>query len=201
MSEPDGGRRRTPPTDREAEDDPDMGDLFDDLSELEDLVDSPEERERVREAMRTATEVSDGDPPVFGRVIWGFDRADLSEAVLGALLFGIPMAVEGGTNEAGAYVATHPFYLFGTVFAAIAIVYGILYVAEIQDVRVAYAFFGLVPRRLVGVLGSSFTTAVLLMTAWGRVDWGDPWLALCTCCVAFVPMAIGAALGDILPGS
>jgi len=202
MMDTDGGRRREPPDETEhEEDDPDMSDLFDDLSELEALVDSPEERERVREAMQTASEVSDGEPPVFGRVIWGFDRADLSEAVLGALLFGIPMAVEGGTNEAGAFVATHPLALAVTFLAAIAIVYGVLYVAEIQDVRVAYAIFGLVPRRLAGVLGSSFLTAILLMTAWGRVDWTDPWLAFCTCSVAFVPMAIGAALGDILPGS
>lgn len=178
-----------------------MGDLFDDLSELEGIVDSDEERERVREAMRTASEVSDGEPPVFGRVIWGFDRADLSEAVLGALLFGIPMAVEGGTNEAGAYVATNPIFLGMTLLSAVVIVYGVLYVAEIQDVRIAYAIFGLIPRRLAGVLLSSFATGVVLLTIWGRVDWADPWLAFCTCSVAFVPMAIGAALGDILPGS
>lgn len=198
----DGGRGRRPlANEPEDEDDPDMGDLFDDLSELEEFVDSDEERERVREAMRTASEVGDGEPPVFGRVIWGFDRADLSEAVLGALLFGIPMAVEGGTNEAGAFVATRPLFLALTLLSAVVIVYGVLYVAEIQDVRVAYAIFGLIPRRLLGVLLSSFLSAVLLMTIWGRVDWSEPWLAFCTCSVAFVPMAIGAALGDILPGS
>jgi len=202
MSEADGDRRRRPPDGNlDDEDEPDMGDLFDDLSELEGIVDSDEERERVREAMRTASEVSDGEPPVFGRVIWGFDRADLSEAVLGALLFGIPMAVEGGTNEAGAYVATNPIFLGMTLLSAVVIVYGVLYVAEIQDVRIAYAIFGLIPRRLAGVLLSSFATGVVLLTIWGRVDWGDPWLAFCTCSVAFVPMAIGAALGDILPGS
>jgi hypothetical protein len=44
-------------------------------------------------------------------------------------------------------------------------------------------------------------TALVMMTVWGRVSWSEPWLAFCTVSVAFVPMAIGAALGDILPGS
>jgi hypothetical protein len=38
------------------------------------------------------------------------------------------------------------------------------------------------------------------MTAWGRVEWAQPWLAVCQISVAWVPMAIGAALGDLLPG-
>ena len=111
------------------------------------------------------------------------------------------MAVEGGTVDSGVYLSARPLFLALTVLATVSVVVGILYVAEIQDVRVAYAFFGLVPRRLVGVLGSSFLTAVVLLTAWGVVDWADPWVDLCVCVVAFFPMAIGAALGDILPGS
>lgn len=199
MSVRDDPRKRAPPSDDGG--DSNMGDLFDDLSELEDLVDSPEELERVREAMRTATEVEDSEAPVFGQIVWGFDRADLAESILGALLFGIPMAVEGGTVESGQFVAARPMFLALTIISTFAVVIGILYVAEIQDVRVAYAIFGLVPRRLVGVLGSSFVTAVLLLTIWGVVDWSDPWVDICICTVAFFPMAIGAALGDILPGS
>jgi uncharacterized membrane protein len=191
--------RRAPPDGELEDDDTDLGDLFDDLSELEALVDSPEERERVREAMRTASEV-DEEGAVFGRVVWGFDRADLSEALLGALLFGIPMAVEGGTVDSGLFIASRPLYLLLTIASTIGIVVGILYVADIQDVRVAYAVFGLVPRRLVGVLGSSYLTAVFLLTIWGVVDWSDPWVDFCICAVATFPMAIGAALGDILPG-
>ncbi|MFC4406941.1 hypothetical protein [Haloarchaeobius iranensis] len=80
-------------------------------------------------------------------------------------------------------------------------VIGILYVSNIQDVRVTQAFFGVVPRRLVGVLGGSFLFAVASMTVWGRVSWSEPTLALAAVAVAWVPMAIGAALGDILPGT
>jgi uncharacterized membrane protein len=117
--------------------------------------------------MRVAMDVEAGS--VFGRVIRGYDRGDLVESLLGALVFGIPMFVEGGTNEVGTFVASHPAYPVATHALALTVVVGVLYVADIQDVRVHRPFFGLIPRRLVGVM------AVL--------------------------MAIGAALGDILPGS
>ncbi|MFC7172528.1 DUF2391 family protein [Haloplanus litoreus] len=117
------------------------------------------------------------------------------------LLFGIPMAVEGGTQEVGTFLAPRPLYLLGTAVFAVSLVIGILYVADIQDVRIHRPIFGLIPRRLVGVLGVSFLTAVLLLTLWGRVDWEAPRLALANAVVAFVPMSIGAALGDLLPGS
>jgi uncharacterized membrane protein len=186
-------------------DDDEIGALFDELEELQALVDSPAEREQVRDAMRAATEVQDSDSVVFGRVVWGFDRTDLAEATLGSLLFGIPMAVEGGTIDAGRHIARHPLFLFGTLVAAVAMVIGILYVADIQDVRVANAIFGFIPRRLVGVTGTAFVVSVALLTAWGMVEWATtPEIfveSIATCLVAFVPMSIGAALGDILPGS
>lgn len=179
--------------------------LFDELEELERIVDSPAEREQVREAMQAAVDAQSSQTPVFGRVIWGFDRSDFAEAVLGSLLFGIPMAVESGTVDAGRHIAQHPLYFAGTVAAAVAMVVGILYVADFQDVRVAKRIFGLIPVRLVGVTGTAFLTSVALLTGWGVVEWStDPavaWVSLCVCAVAFVPMAIGAALGDILPGS
>ena len=192
---PSGEGRETPP----GNDQPELSDLYAELETLEEMVDSPEARAQVRETMRMAVDVS--TPDVFGRVIRGYDRADIAESVLGSLLFGIPMFVEGGTNEVGAFVATHPLYLLGTLALALAVVIGIVYIADIQDVRVYQPLFGFVPRRLVGVLGVAFVTAVVMMTAWGRVSWTEPWLAISTVSVAFVPMAIGGALGDILPGS
>ncbi len=180
--------------------------LFDELEELESLVDSEAERRQVREAMQAATAAQDSEPAVFGRVIWGFDREDLAESLLGSLLFGIPMAVEGGTVDAGRHIAQHPLYFAGTIGTAVAMVVGILYVADFQDVRVKDRILGLVPRRLAGVTLTALGSAVALLTAWGLVDWSttDPalvWESICVCSVAFVPMAIGAALGDILPGS
>jgi len=192
-------RRRRGEEPTPADDDPDMGDLFDDLEALAATVDDPDERERVEEAMRTAAAVDDTDG--FGRVIWGFDRGDAAEAVLGSALFGIPMLVEGGTGEVGEFLATSAPAMVGTVAFTVAVVYGVLYVSEFQDVRVARRLFGVVPWRLVGVLGISLGFAVVSMTAWGRVDWGSPWLATASVVAAWVPMAIGAALGDILPGT
>ena len=181
-------------------DDEDLQRLLAEFDALAEVVDSSEEQERVRAARNAAVLAADDDE-VFGRVIEGYDRADLAEAFVGSLLFGIPMFVEGGTNEVGAFLAANPLSLVGTVLGTIGLAIGILYVADIQDVRVYKPILGVVPRRLVGVLGASFVTALVMMTAWGRVDWGTPVLAFATVVAAFVPMSVGAALGDILPGS
>jgi len=194
----DDGARERESGENGTTDSPDMSDLFDDLAELEAAVDSPAERERVRETMRTAMEVEGSG--VFGKVISGFDRSDAAESLLGALLFGIPMFVESGTQEVGLFIADRPSFLLATNAMAVGLVIGILYIADFQDVRVRNPILGIFPRKLVGVLGIASTTAVFMMTAWGRVDWADPWLAVCQISVAFVPMAIGAALGDLLPG-
>ena len=190
------GDDERPPDDGEEE----LHRLLAEFDALAETVDSPEEKERVR-VTRNAAVVAAQDDELFGQVITGYDRADLAEAFVGSLLFGIPMFVEGGTNEVGAFLASHPVSLVGTLVGAVGLIVGILYVADIQDVRVYKPILGVVPRRLVGVLGASFVTALVVMTAWGRVEWSDPVLALATVVAAFVPMSVGAALGDILPGS
>ena len=147
------------------------------LERLEDLTDTGAEREQVRAAVQSEMGIDIG---LFGRVVAGFDRGDVMEAVLGSVVFGIPMFVEGGTTEVGAHFATHPVGTAATVGFTIAVVYGILYVSDIQDVRITRRLFGILPRRLVGVLAVA---------------------ALGSVAVAFVPMAVGAALSDILPGT
>lgn len=178
----------------------DMGDLFEELEELEALVKSDQAREQVRETMRVAMEAT-AQSGTFGRIIRGFDRGDLAEALLGSILFGIPMAVEGGTQEVGIFIWTNPVFMVGSLLFSFALVIGIIYVADIQDVRINKPIFGLVPRRLVGVFGVAFIAAAVMLTAWGRIDWATPGPALANVIVAFVPMSIGAALGDIIPGS
>ena len=173
--------------------------LLDELEVLEESVESQEAKSRVRESMRLARRIDDSG--TFGQVIKGFDRHDAAEALVGSVVFGIPMVIEGGTLEAGQFVATHPLYFLATIAFGISLVVGLLYVAEVQDVRVVDPLFGLLPRRLVGVLLIAALTATAMMTAWGRVDWATPWLATSQIVVCFVGMAVGAALGDILPGS
>ncbi|GGM63749.1 putative membrane protein [Halarchaeum rubridurum] len=177
----------------------DVSDLMDDLEELEAHVESEAGREAVAEAMATASEL--GHRGTFGRVIRGFDRTDAAEAALGSVLFAMPMVVEGGTRDVGVYIASHVGGLAGTLAATVAMVYGILYVADIQDVRVKDPILGFLPRRLAGVVTISLGITALIFTGWGQVDWGDPWVAACVIAVAWAPTAIGAALGDILPGS
>ena len=178
---------------------PDVDDLIDELEALARAANSDVERDRIEETITLARQVS--YPTVFGRVIRGFDRADMAEAFVGSLVFGIPMIIEGGTLEAGEYIARHPLFFIVTVFGAVGIVIGVLYVADIQRVEIHKPLFGFLPRRLVGVLSISLLSALVLMTSWGRVDWTAPWLALSQVMVAFTGMSLGAALGDILPGS
>ena len=186
----------------ELDEEPDVDDLLDELEALELAVadEDQDTQSRVRESIRMARRIDDPEP-VFGRVIKGFDRHDAAEALVGSVVFGIPMAIEGGTLEAGQYLATHPIYFVGTLLAGVGIVAGLLYVAEIQDVRVVDPILGVIPRRPLGLLTIAALTAFAMMTAWGRVDWTDPWVALCQTGVCFVGMSIGGALGDILPGS
>ena len=165
--------------------------------QLEAIADTPEERERVREAVEELTQTG----AVFGRVVTGFDRGDVAEALLGSVVFGIPMFVESGTQEVGVFLADHVLAIEATLAATVGLIVGILYVSDIQDVRIHDPLFGFLPRRLVGILGVSFGTAVVMMSLWGRTDWSEPWLAFAQVTVAFVPMAIGAALSDILPGT
>jgi len=178
---------------------PSVADLVEELDELEATVDTPAERQQVESVREAALSVSQQGS--FGRVISGFDRADAAEALLGSVLFGIPMFVEGGTSEVGAYLAAHLPFLVGTAGFTFGLVFGILYVAEIQDVRVTDPYFGIVPRRFAGVLFIASATALVLMTMWGRLTFSEPLVAVGELATAILPMSVGGALGDILPGS
>lgn len=178
---------------------PDVVDLIEELESLAAQAETTAQRERIEETIALAQRVS--YPAVFGRVIRGFDRSDVAEAFVGSIVFGIPMIIEGGTLEAGTYIARHPPFFLTTLIGAVAVVVGVLYVADIQQVQITRPLFGFLPRRLAGVMTVSFLTALVLMTSWGRVDWATPWIALSQVVVAFAGMSLGAALGDILPGS
>jgi uncharacterized membrane protein len=174
-----------------------IDDAMDELEELEEVVDSPEEREQVREAMRALRRTR---PRLFGRMRDTFDLQDAGEAFVGAFIFGIPMVVEEGTLEVGSFIATNPLYLGGTGLLGLAIVLGILRSVEFEKVE-DDLLFGLVPLRLLGILFIAAGTALLLMTVWGRVDWTTPRVAASQTLVTAIVMAVGASLGDILPGA
>lgn len=178
-----------------AEPEPDIVDVFEELEELEDLVDSPAEREQVRETMKTLHR-SRGRR--LGRLREGFDIRDMGEALVGGFVFGIPMIVEDGTLAIGAFVARHPPFFALTALLGVAVVLGILHAVEFERVR-EDLLFGVVPVRLLGVLGVAYGLAALLMTIWGRVDWATPWVATSQVMLTATVAAVGASLGDVLP--
>ena len=178
---------------------PDVGDLIDQLEALAETASTEDRREEIEETIAIARSVH--YPAVFGRVIRGFDRADAAEAFVGSVVFGLPMLIESGTLEVGAFIARHPVYYAGTVLLGLALVYGLLYVADLQHVEVVDPLLGVVPRRFAGVVVISFATSFVLMTAWGRVDWAEPAVASAQVVFVFVGMALGATLGDLLPGT
>lgn len=124
---------------REATDRKDGSALFGELDALDEHVDDEDAREQLREVEELASDMQT-ESGTLGRVVCGFDANDLAEAFLGGLLFGVPMAVECGTNEAGEFVAMHPMDLRGSLAATVVIVDGLLYVARFRDVRVADPF-------------------------------------------------------------
>lgn len=177
---------------------PDIDDVFENLEELVEMVDSPDEREQVMETMETLRRSRSGR--LVGRLRDTFDSRDVGEALVGSFVFGIPMIVEGGTLEVGAHVAGHPLLLALTVAFGGLLVYGILHAVAFERVR-ADMLFGLVSIRLVTIPLIAVFMGFGLMTAWGRVDWTTPLVATGQCLVTSIVMAVGASLGDVLPGT
>lgn len=175
----------------------DETDLLGELEELRELVDTTAEREQVEETIDVARAVTTRSR--VRRIVSGFGAGDAAESLLGSLLFGVPMAVEGGTTEVAEFLAPRPAVLGANLLASLAIVWGLVYVADIRDVRIRDPLLGVLPRRFAGVTVVSGLTALALFTGWGRVSWSEPSLAVATVVVAYLPMSIGAALGDLLP--
>lgn len=177
---------------------PDMDDVFEELEELAELVDSPDEREQVMETMRTLRRSKSSR--LIGRLRDSFDTRDLGEALVGSFVFGIPMIVEGGTLEVGEYIATRPVLLLITIVFGGGLVYGILHAVEFERIHEDLVF-GVISIRLLTIPLIACVMGFGLMTIWGRVDWSTPMIATGQCVVTAVVMAVGASLGDILPGT
>ncbi|MES3517579.1 MAG: DUF2391 family protein [Natronomonas sp.] len=172
----------------------DIDAVLDDLEELERLVDGTDERRKVRETMRTARNVDQG---VIGRFRSGFGLRDAGEATIGGFVLGMPLIVEEGTLEIGAYIAARPPFLIVTAAIGFLFVLGILRAARFQAVE-EYHVLG-VPVRLFGILTVASLLATVLMTMWGRVDWSDPLVAGGQTLIVAVVAAVGASIGDVLP--
>jgi uncharacterized membrane protein len=181
----------------DADEDVDIDDVFDELETLEDLVDSEAEQEQVRETMH-ALRRSRERPLV--RLRSRFQIRDVGEAIVGSFVFGMPMVVEEGTLEIGRHIASSPILYAPTVAFGIVTVYGILHAAEFEKIE-EDLIANMIPLRILTIPLIAALMALLLMTIWGRVDWGTPLVALGQVTVTTIVMAVGASLGDILPES
>ncbi|WP_247001015.1 DUF2391 domain-containing protein [Halosolutus gelatinilyticus] len=200
-SPPDSGG----PAPAEIPSEPDVDQLLDRLEQLEELVDHPDEREQVRETMAVARRIPGLD--AVGRGIRKYTARDMAEAFVGTILLALPLLVEDGVfviadHFVGTTRAGIPIYLVGNVAFVVVLTTGLLYWTDIREVNVTNPLFGVVPRRLIGVLAISFLTAAVLLATWGRlaVDDPSPLEAFARITVVWTAGAIGAALGDILPG-
>jgi uncharacterized membrane protein len=176
----------------------DLETVFEELEELEAIVDTEEERQQVRETMHVLRRAQ--RPRLIGRFRTAFDSRDAGEAFVGSFVFGIPMVVEEGTLEIGRFIAGELVFVVLTALFGISVVFGILHAARFEQVEADF-IHGLVSMRLLGILAIATVLGVFLMTIWGRVDWTTPYVAMSQTLVAVIVMAVGAAIGDLLPES
>lgn len=188
----------------EPRDESTVSDLIRQLDELEDAVDSPEERHEVRRVKHLASDLTDDE--LFGDYIGKYTTRDLAEAFVGAVLFSIPLLVEDGVFDIAEHlvrvrVSGVPIFFAGNIAFIVVLTYGLIYWADIQRVDISRPILGIIPRRLLGVLSISFLTVLVMMTLWGRLEnWADPVTALARVSVVWTIAAFGAGLGDIIPG-
>lgn len=196
MGHDDGSRRDS---------DVDIRDILSQLSELEETMDTPEQHQELRETKHLIERLPGGD--FLDDQIDKYTSRDVGEAFVGSIIFALPLLVEGGVFEIAdhlvtVWVAGIPIYLVANVIFIITLTTGLIYAVDFRDVKIVNPIFGLVPRRLVGVLLISVLTATGLMILWGRLAAEEPTsaAAVARITVVWAAASLGASLGDILPG-
>lgn len=185
--------------------DPDINDLLAKLDALQRTVNEPHEREKVRQTISLVERMPGSS--AFTTRITKYTSRDMAEAFVGAVLFALPLLVEGGVFEIAAWFAARtvagiPVLLIAHVAFVLVMTAGLLYFADFRQIEVRHPIFGLIPRRYAGILTVSLVTSVFMLLLWGRLHEGDPTAVERAGRVAVVwaAAAFGAGLGDILPG-
>ena len=184
---------------------PDIDDLLAELDALSDAVDEGHEREKVRQTI-SLVERMPGTGALAERIT-KYTTRDLAESFVGAVLFALPLLVEGGVFEIAAWFATTtvagvPVLLIGHVGFILLATAGLLYFADFRQIAIRHPILGVVPRRYAGVLLVSLFTSATLLLFWGRLHEGNPTALerVGRVAVVWAAAAFGAGLGDILPG-
>ena len=132
------------------------------------------------------------------------DPDDVAEAFVGSVIFASPLLIEDGVFDIATHlfqstVAGLPGFLVANTAFVVLMTYALLEWTG-RDKREVHTLFGVVPARVLMILGVSFVVAALLMTVWGRVEWAPPAEAIARINVIWTVGSLGAALGDILSG-
>lgn len=177
-----------------------LQDIFDQLDDLEDSVSSSDERQDVRQVRRTFERL-----PGTKR-IKKYTTRDIAEGFVGGIIFALPLLVEDGVFDIAGWftevlVGPVPILLLINILFIVTLTTGLLYFTDIRSVQVRL-LFGFIPKRLTGVLLISLLVAAGTMLLWGRLHDGSPttFEQFARITVIWAAAALGAALGDILPG-
>ncbi|MCL9814263.1 DUF2391 family protein [Natranaeroarchaeum aerophilus] len=190
----EGKDQRQSPTDY------DINDVLRQLDELEGTVDTSKERQEVRRTRRMLESVPGSDR------IRKYTSRDIAEGFVGGIIFALPLLVEDGVFEIAEWfveftVASIPIFFVINVLFIVGLVSGLLYFTDIRNVQVRL-LFGFLPKRLTAVLLISLCVAAGTMLMWGRLTAEGPsnFEMLARITVIWAAAALGASLGDILPG-
>lgn len=181
--------------------DVDVDDILSQLRNLERKMIDAEHQEDLEHARRMLRRLPGSDH------IQKYTTRDMGEALVGSIIFALPLLVEDGVFLIADHfltllVAGVPVFLLANVGFVIVLTAGLLYAVDFREVKIMNPIFGVVPRRLVGVLLISLLASAGLMVMWGRMFLDDPTpaAAFARVTVVWAAAALGASLGDILPG-
>ncbi|WP_418285757.1 DUF2391 family protein [Halorubrum sp. DTA46] len=184
---------------------PDINDLLRKLDALQETVDEPHEREKVQQTISLVERMPGSS--AFTTRITKFTSRDMAEAFVGAVLFSLPLLVEGGVFEIAAWFveatfAGVPVFLLLHVAFVLTMTAGLLYYADFREIEVTHPILGVIPRRYAGILTVSLVTAAFMLLLWGRLHEEDPTALeqVGRVAVVWAAAAFGAGVGDILPG-
>ena len=185
---------------KDAEQAYELRDVFAQLDELEETVSSHEERREVRRTRRMLERVPGN------KHIRKYTSRDVAEGFVAGIIFSLPLLVEDGVFEIAEWfvdvrVAQIPIFLVLNVLFIFALTTGLLYFTDIRSVKVR-PIFGVIPKRLTAVLVISLLVAAGTMFMWGRLHEEGPttYEQFGRVTVIWAAAALGATLGDILPG-
>lgn len=182
-----------------------VDDVLGQLRELEETITTTEQREEFRQTRRMIEGLPGGEE--LEEHITKYTPRDIGEAFVGSIIFALPLLVEDGVfiiadHFLDLVVAGIPVFLVANVVFVTTLTAGLIYAVDLREVRITSPILGVIPRRLVGVLTVSFLAAAGLMVLWGRLSIDDPSTvaAFSRITVVWAAAALGASLGDILPG-